>query len=251
MKRRLFHIGMLFLVVGTSFTSPIDSADILPPSRPIPLDYFGMHIHLTVTASGMDPGRPWPSVLIPEWRLWDAGTPWPNIEPRKGGWHFNELDVYLNLAAEHKTQVLLPLGLSPAWASARPGEPSISGPGIAAEPRDLEDWRTFVRVIVTHCKGRVAAYEIWNEPNLKSYWTGDVDKLVLLTREASKIIRSIDPQAIIVSPSITGSYGTKWFAEFLSKGGGEDVDVIGYHFYVNPAPPEAMVPVMQEVKKIM
>jgi hypothetical protein len=92
---------------------------------------------------------------------------------------------------------------------------------------------------------------MWNEPNLKAYWTGDVDKLILLTREASEIIRRVDPQAIIVSPSATGSYGTKWLAEFLSKGGGQYVDVIGYHFYVNPAPPEAMVPVIQDVKQIM
>src|ERR1700733_6683141 len=251
MNRALNYITVSLLVIVTFPAASIGSSDSSPLSQPIPLNYFGMHIHLTVTANGMDPLRPWPSVPIPELRLWDAGVAWPNIEPRKGAWNFSELDVYLNLAEEHKTNVLLTIGLSPGWASARPAEPSISRPGLAAEPRDLEDWRTYVATVATHCKGRVGEYEIWNEPNLKGYWTGDVDKLILLTREASEIIRRVDPQAIIVSPSATGSYGTKWLAEFLSKGGGQYVDVIGYHFYVNPEPPEAMVPIIQDVRQIM
>jgi hypothetical protein len=40
-------------------------------------------------------------------------------------------------------------------------------------------------------------------------------------------------------------------SEFLSKGGGEYVDIIGYHFYVTPKPPETMVPLVEKVKKIM
>jgi hypothetical protein len=37
----------------------------------------------------------------------------------------------------------------------------------------------------------------------------------------------------------------------LSKGGGQYVDVIGYHFYVNTQPPENILPIIQQVKKIM
>jgi hypothetical protein len=37
----------------------------------------------------------------------------------------------------------------------------------------------------------------------------------------------------------------------LSKGGGQFVDVIGYHFYVTPRPPEEMVPLIRQVRQIM
>ena len=95
-------------------------------------------------------------------------------------------------------------------------------------------------------------YEIWNEPNYKPFWTGTTDEMLTLTKEASKIIRSIDPQATIVSPAATNtSTGPAWVNEFLSKGGGQYVDVIGYHFYVNAQPPEKMVQSIQQVRQVM
>lgn len=242
-----FHIllGIVFALLGQLLAFASESAQLVPPGQPIPASLFGMHIHRIGTAT------PWPVVPIAGWRLWDAHVAWPDLEPRKGMWRFDNLDKYLAAAEEHHVEVLLPLGLSPRWASARPDERSVYGPGFAAEPNDLEDWRAYVTAVVKHCGARVRAYEIWNEPNLKPFWSGGTDQLVILTREAFQIIRSINPQAIIVSPSATASYGTKWLAEFLSKGGGQYVDVIGYHVYVNPDPPEAMLPIIQRIKQIM
>jgi hypothetical protein len=216
-----------------------------PSSQQIPPEYFGMHIH---RAGGT---TPWPVVPMAEWRLWDAYVAWPNLEPVKGQWHFETLDKYLALAAEHNVGLVLPLGLSPAWASARPSEKSVYQPGFAAEPKNIEDWRIYVSTVARHCKGRVHAYEIWNEPNLKLFWTGTVSQMVILTREASKIVHSIDPQALVVSPSATQEKGTDWLTEFLDQGGGEFVDVIGYHFYVAPQAPEATVPLVLKVKRIL
>jgi len=61
----------------------------------------------------------------------------------------------------------------------------------------------------------------------------------------------LTPQALIVSPSATQEKGTEWLTEFLSKGGGNFVDVIGYHFYVAPQAPEATVPLVLKVKRIL
>jgi hypothetical protein len=221
------------------------SLTTLAGAEPIPASFFGMHIHNAATTT------PWPAVPIAAWRLWDARVAWPQLEPQKGQWQFKLLDQLLALADEHHTEVLLTLGLTPTWASARPQEKSNYQPGNAAEPKDIKDWQEYVTAVVTHCKGRVHAYEIWNEPNLKGFWTGNTTQLLDLTREASQIIRSIDPQAIVVSPSATGDYGTGWLDEFLAGGGGQYVDVLGYHFYVMPNPPEAMTPLIQKVRHIM
>ena len=115
----------------------------------------------------------------------------------------------------------------------------------------MEDWRDFVRHVATHCKGRVQAYEIWNEPNLKQYWVGSTEKLVALTREAHDIIKEIDPNALIVSPAATTGSGVNWLGEFLSKGGSQYIDVVGFHFYVFPQPPEAMAGLIQRVRQTM
>jgi endo-1,4-beta-mannosidase len=177
---------------------------------------------------------------------------WPDIEPSKGQWRFDLLDKYLTMAESHNTEVLLPLAVTPQWASAQPDVRSgWQQPGLTAEPKDINDWRDYVRKVATHCKGRVHEYEIWNEPNLKQYWIGSPDQLIALTREAHDIIKEIDPTAIIVSPSATTSSGVGWLAEFLGKGGSKYIDVVGYHFYVHPQTPEAMVGLIQRIKQTM
>lgn len=216
-----------------------------PSQDTVTPDFFGMHIHHAGSTT------PWPSVPFAQWRLWDAYVAWPSLEPKQGEWHFAALDKYVELANQHGVGLLLPLGLSPGWASSRPQEKSTYQLGNAAEPEHLEDWRNYVSTVATRYKGQIHDYEIWNEPNLKEFWTGDMDHMIDLTREASQIIHGIDPQAIVVSPSATGPDGVPWLREFLAKGGGQYVDVIGYHFYVTPQPPEAMVPLIGQVKGVM
>jgi GH35 family endo-1,4-beta-xylanase len=213
---------------------------------PIPRAFFGMHIHRAIDKT------PWPNVVVPTWRLWDAQVKWPDLEPSKGQWRFDTLDKYVTMAEQHNTEILLPLATTPQWASARPDV--LSGwqkPGLTAEPADMNDWRTYVKQVVTRYKGRIHAYEIWNEPNLKQFWIGNTDQLVAMTKAAHDIIKSVDPAAILVSPSATTGSGVPWLADFLSKGGGRFVDVIGYHFYVFPQPPEAMLPLIERVKRTM
>jgi hypothetical protein len=223
---------------------------LTPPSVPVPASLFGMHIHHMVFPYGTERLTPWPSVPVPQWRLWDAKVTWPDLEPAKGQWRFENLDRSLALAEAHHASVLMTLGLTPRWASARPQEPSGYAPGYAAEPRDLEDWRVFVRTVATRYKGRIHAYEVWNEPNVRKFWTGSIDQLADLTREASVIIHGVDPQAIVVSPPATGFPGIKWLPEFLSKAG-QYVDVIGYHFYLTPKPPENTLQLVDAIKKAM
>lgn len=235
--------GLLFAVVVSALLfHTAFAADLQTPTIIIPESYFGLHIH---HLSYPSPTTPWPGMAVPQWRLWDAVVTWPDLEPSKGQWQFQRLDNYVALAQQHGTGLLLPLAMTPSWAAARP----LS----TAEPRDLEDWRNYVRTIVTRYKGRIQAYEIWNEPNLPDFWTGNIDQMLALTKEASAIIHRVDPQAIVVSPSPTTDYGIPWLVEFLKKGGGQFVDVIGYHFYLIPNTklPEEMLPVIQRVRQVI
>jgi Glycosyl hydrolases family 39 len=237
-----FYAGILFLILIEAQLGPAFAADLQTPNVAIPSSYFGLHIHhLTYPV----PTTPWPNMPVPTWRLWDAAVRWPDLEPNKGQWQFERLDHYVSMAQEHGTSLLLPLGMTPLWAAPRPQ--------ISAEPKNMDDWRTFVKTVVSRYKGRIQAYEIWNEPNLTDFWTGTTDQMLALTKEASEIIHSLDPQAIVVSPSATADFGIPWLEEFLKKGGGQYVDVIGYHFYVNPntGRPEQMLPVIQRVRQVM
>src|ERR1700756_1873869 len=188
------------------------SRRLAAPEKPIQLSFFGMHMHRTADTA------PWPAARFGEWRLWDADVAWPDIEPHRDEWNFERLDKYLDLAEEHHVGVLLVLGLTPEWASTRPKEKSAYKPGFAAEPKNLDDWRFYIRTVAQRYKGRIQAYEIWNEPDIRQTWTGSVDEMVELTRIASEVIRGIDPEALLVSPSTTSEGGLKWLAEVLKKG---------------------------------
>lgn len=219
------------------------------PSSPGTLSgtFFGMHIHRAATTTA------WPVVPFGTWRLWDAQVAWFDLEPRRGEWHFETLDKYVALAEEHGVELLLPLGFSPAWASARPDEASPFYPsGASAEPQDLEDWQHYVATVGARYKGRIRNYEVWNEPNLRQYWTGPIRQLLTLTQTAYLTLKDIDPSVTIVGPSVTSSEtGLAWLGNYFAKGGSASLDVIAHHFYVFPGSPEALVPFIDSVRQIM
>jgi hypothetical protein len=241
----LCTVAVLGVVIARLLAGWAPGRRFKPPPGPIPSSLFGLHIHhLTGTT-------PWPTVPFGAWRLWDAYAAWPNVEPQKGRWDFSRIDQYVAIAESHGVEVLLPLGLSPTWASARPAERSGYGPGNAAEPAEVANWRGYVQQVATRYKGRIHAYEIWNEPNLPDFFSGSPETMLQLAREAYQTLKRVDGTVVVVSPSATGASGVAWLDRYLKLGGSAYSDVIGFHFYVTPAPPEAMVDLAQKVRRVM
>lgn len=212
----------------------------------IPLQYFGLHLHRA------DEGTAWPNVPFGSWRLWDAYVGWAQLEPVRGQWSFAKLDRYVAMAKITNVDLLLPLAMTPNWASARPNEASPYRPGTSAEPASMDDWRAYVTTVGARYKGRIRLYEIWNEPSDKSHYTGSVEKLVEMACEAHRILKAIDPNNRIISPASAG--GGKHIAyldSFLEAGGKRCIDVVAHHFYVFQKSPEAMLPLIRDVRAVM
>ena len=248
----LVGVAGVLLISRSGALAPRDSTErvverVVERGRgPVPASYVGLHIHHAGA------GTAWPSAAFASWRLWDAYVAWPWLEPSRGAWQWEIADRLVTLAGEHQIEVLLPLGLSPTWASARPTEPSAYGrPGLSAEPADLGDWRRYVETVASRYAGRVHLYEIWNEPNLAEFYTGDVAAMVRLCREAYAIVKRIDPAARVVSPAATGAAGVPWLDRFLAAGGAGCFDVVGFHFYVMPDAAETIVPLIARVQDVM
>lgn len=233
--------GMLGIWALPACTQPAK-----PLLGPVELPYFGLVMN---RASGKPP---WPTVPFGSWRLWDTYVTWPLLEREPGRWDFTALDNMVADAAEHKVNVLMPLAHSPKWASARPDEPGAYAPGSVAEPARIEDWRNYIRTVGTRYKGRIVEYQVWNEPSDRTHFSGTVEKLVELTCEASRILKSIDPTIRIVSAGSAGGGGhIRYLDRFLAAGGASCIDVVAHHFYVPRLAPEAMVPLIREVKSVM
>jgi hypothetical protein len=139
--------------------------------------------------------------------------PWEQIEPVAKGQtrdpNFNgttwaKFDDIVDRSAATGMQVMLRLDTSPRWAL-----PADAPDGLSP-PVDFQDYFDFVGKVATRYRGRVAAYQIWNEPNLTSEWghrPPDPAAYARLLRGASERIRAADPHAQVVmaalSPTLT------------------------------------------------
>ena len=148
---------------------------------------------------GNDPGE-WPPFPVAATRLWDARTTWLHLEPADDQWSWTTLDAHLAKAEQEGVDdVTLVLGGTPRWAAVRtsPDDAPWLGPGSASPPRDLEQWREYVRTVAARYVGRIDAYEIGNEPNLATFWNGTPSQFAELVTVAAEEIRAADPQATV------------------------------------------------------
>ncbi|NDU77708.1 hypothetical protein GWI34_34625, partial [Actinomadura sp. DSM 109109] len=169
------------------------------PPRPVRPVFFGATVG---TNSGAMPGTRFGSV-----RAWDSETRWSNVQPGRDRFDWAPLDRMVASAAGAGLPVTYTMGMTPAWAAPEgPRSPYPDG-SRTAPPRDLADWDRYVRALVTRYRGRIEAYELWDYPNTRFHYTGDVETMVEMTRRASAIIRAVDPRATIVCPSVGELWG--------------------------------------------
>lgn len=206
-------------------------------------DLFAMHLLHSYTT--------WPSVPVAQLRLWDTQTTWSVLQPTRSTWRWARLDATVANARRHGAGVTMTLGETPRWASLRPNEVAPYGTGSAAPPRNIADWRAYVRAVATRYRGQISAYEVWNEPNWPLYWTGTTAQLVALTKAAHDVIKQVDPKAVVLSPSWvpTDSLNARRVRDFFAAGGGRYVDAVALHLYAPT--PEQSVQLLVQTRKVL
>jgi hypothetical protein len=229
-------------IAATVFASSPASAAPTPvkPAKPlaslvgtvVDRSLFGMHVFNVQTGN-------WPTIPIGSLRLWDNQTTWGQIEKTKGVFDWTNLDKAVATAkANGVTDVLMVLAGTPSWATDDPSSGGAAGvlPGAAGMPRDLADWDNWVRQVATRYKGKITAYQPWNEANLTTFSTGTPAEMADLTKHAYDIIKGIDPAAAVVAPSTGTRLGgpfKKFYPAYLAelKARNWPVDVWSAHTY--------------------
>jgi hypothetical protein len=226
--------------------------DLAPAtSAPVPDTMFGMHVNrLGVHAK-------WPGMGTKIVRLWDTGTTWRDLKPAPGAWDFSlpagqRLDMYVDYVLRNDPQagILYTLGQTPAWAARSPSPDAIYGPGAASPPRDMNDWRDYVRTLARRYVGRIRYWELWNEADYAMLFNGSYGDLAEMARIAREELLAIDPGNKLVSPGFTQGQGMAGLESFLNAGGGQYVDMIGFHWYYT-ANPEALVSGIDNVRNLL
>lgn len=115
---------------------------------------------------------------------------------------------------------------------------------------DVPSWGDYVYEIVSRYRGRIAAYQICNEPNLAEMWHkpqhADPAEYVAFLREAYIRAKQADPNCIIVSAgmAVNGGYGSlamdnvEFIRGMYAAGAKPYFDVLGSHPYGFAYPPE-------------
>jgi polysaccharide biosynthesis protein PslG len=165
---------------------------------------------------------------------------WREIEGAgKGAFDWSRTDTIVQMTEEKGLNLLVRMDRQPGWAtSGRCVEGHEMGP-----PENMQDWADFVAAVATRYQGRIGAYAIWNEPNLAREWCDeppDPEAYAELLRMAYEEIKSVDPDAIVISAGLTPTGGPMPIAmedtEYLDRlyqaaGGSLDgyADVVGAH----------------------
>ncbi len=168
---------------------------------------------------------------------------WNLIESAPGEYRWDELDHFVDQAESHGFKILLSVAKAPGFSRPEPVEED--GP-----PNDFTIFNRFMLALSSRYRGRVAAYELWNEPNLAREWRGhelSADRFVELIELGASGIRQGDPDAIIISgaPGPTGIDDKVsaiddrvYLRAMLAAGFDEWVDAIGAHPYGAANPPD-------------
>jgi putative glycosyl hydrolase len=212
--------------------------------------FMGMHV--------LSPNRHWPDIPIGGVRT--SGVSWGAIETASGKYDWSGLDNWVAQAQAHGVDLTYVILNTPTWASTRPRQRCTRGPLGCAAPPKLPAWEEFITALSKRYRGKIANYELWNEPNAEGYWTGSPGEMAKLASIAYPIIKANDPGATVLSPSpsSTGWPTTydSWLDAYFSSSGGRYADVIAWHGYCgrSNAPtlaPELLVEQISNVRRVM
>ncbi len=164
---------------------------------------------------------------------------WKDIEIAPGKYDWSHADrIVKQVHDEFRLKLLARTDRAPSWA----GEP----------PEDAKAYADFLHAMALRYKGRIQAYQIWNEPNLAREWGGkrpDPAGYARMLKLAYQAIKSADPDAIVISAGMSPT-GTNdqtampddLYIEELYKAMGNNsdgyFDMLGVHAAGYKAPPE-------------
>lgn len=170
---------------------------------------------------------------------------WRDVEGIAKGhydWYFT--DRIVADAEELGLKVLFRLDSEPAWTVPPRGDSSGNGP-----PEDPQDLGDFCHALAERYRGRVDAYQVWNEPNLAREWGGhppDPAEYVELLRACYTGVKTADPDALVISAGLapTGNGppeaipDTDYLTRMYESGAAPYFDLLGVNAPGYKAPPE-------------
>lgn len=175
----------------------------------------------------------------------DAG--WATLQPEHRGawsaWALRRLDRVVSAAAAEGVRPVVTFMSSPCWAAAAPARlrRGCRGPwwqrGVQYyPPRRARDYARALAFLVRRYGDRVAAWEVWNEPNQRAFFvtrTPATDYARLLRAVA----RRVDHRAKILGGAVAEA-DLRFVESLYDKGVAGTFDALSLHPYVGDRAPD-------------
>jgi hypothetical protein len=151
---------------------------------------------------------------------------WSDVEPTQGTFDAYTVSTYQDqfarLEAAGVKPIVVVLG-APSWAN--------GSNDYLVPPRSATEFGAFTGAIAAKLRGRVAGYEIWNEPDESAFWHGStpsVARYAALLKAAYPAIKAADPGAAVVTGPTTGN-NYDWINGLYDNGAKGSFDAVGVH----------------------
>lgn len=143
-------------------------------------------------------------------------------------WYIDHISRWVDEARARGLNVLGTFWATPGWAG-----------GHRSAAPDPDQYARAAQFVAGELRGRVSAWQVWNEPNHPSFYSGTATDYAALVRAAYPAFKAGDPDALVVvgGPSYND---TPWLSEVYTAGISGAYDVMSTHPYMGPAdlPPD-------------
>jgi hypothetical protein len=196
-----------------------------------------------------DLNQAWPVLdeLGVKWARVQSG--WARTEKQPGVYDFAWLDTVIDGLIERGVQPWLSISygnpvhtknMNTAPAGVPESHIGCNEYGVGFPPihtaEERQGWQNYVRALVKHFRDRVTHYEVWNEPDLLSFWKCQpkAAHYVDLIRLTAEPLREEQPDAKIIGGAIAWGmtvWSLKYLEDCMKAGMHELIDIITYHGY--------------------
>lgn len=243
--RRL--ILLLVLLLPTGCKAPAGETPALMGDEPVVISFvspdYGIHTSLwwKPDIAVRDLGL----VKAMGFRWVKQKFPWREVEGiEKGQFDWYRTDHIVDEVEKAGLKLIVRLDQQPFWSEPLDNQWQENGP-----PGDPADFGDYCGAVAGRYRGRIGAYQVWNEPNLSREWglrPPDPAGYTELLKACSTAIKAADPDAIVISAGLapTGTDDAsampdeRFLQGMYDAGASAYFDVLGVNAPGYKAPPE-------------
>ena len=146
--------------------------------------------------------------------------PWALIETGNGVYDWSRADAIVNAANAHGVQLQPVIVYTPAWINSD-----------STQAPTASQFSSFVSALVSRYHNSIHYWEMWNEPNITTYFAGSEQTYVSnILQPGYAAVKAVDPSArVILGAPAWADFN--WLNGIYSMGGGNSFDIMAWHDY--------------------